>query len=198
MTIFISLAYPLHSETMTMPILPRYFFICLLLFSSSTIAQQWYHVEIILFENLTHITPESAPDKTIPDADLLPQMTSHTIRPTSERRLMPEYQRLQQSVDYQVHYHDAWQQPIEVKDKAQSIAMNSPNIKGRIRLYKGTYLYTQIDLQLLHPDHNEHYPYLTQIQRIRAKQLHYFDHPQIGALMTLVPIDTPDDIAIID
>ena len=46
----------------------------LLPFSSSTIAQQWYHVEIILFENLTHITPESAPDKTIPD-----QTTQRTI-----------------------------------------------------------------------------------------------------------------------
>ncbi len=159
-------------------------------------AEQWYHVEVIAFEQLNASTDEQWPVlNSLPNASLTPSMATQIIQPAKTNTLNNSAQRLRQSSQYRVHYHRAWQQPIKTKRSAKSIKLSSPDsrINGSLRLYKGTYLYASVNLVL--NNSSVHTPNLVESRRVRSKKLHFFDHPRIGFLLQLTPIPTPDIIA---
>lgn len=179
--------------------------------SLSAHAQQWYHVELVVFEQLTTITDEQWPQSDILDtAPLTTQTATTLIQPAVTESLVTAAQRLNRSPRYQVHYHQAWQQPILEKRVAQSVAVQSENtlIDGSVRLYKATYLHAQLDLWLMENQSlanswsdaspegidisTPRNPNLNESRRIRSKKLYFFDHPKLGALLQLTPIDTPE------
>jgi hypothetical protein len=136
-------------------------------------------------------------------------MSNSDIQPASAESLAGVVQRLQNSSAYRVHYHKAWQQPLLDKGSAKSVNILSEDqlVEGVLRLYKLTYLHADIDLWF---KENSDYvsswadagaegmdlqgpsnPHLKQIRRIRSGDLIYFDHPRIGAILELTPVDTP-------
>ncbi|RKZ82119.1 MAG: hypothetical protein DRQ39_11120, partial [Gammaproteobacteria bacterium] len=202
---------------------------CLLLLSFQLHAEQWYHVELIVFEQLDTITDEqwpemtefstselsadteislSQPDTTEPlinsETELLPDMETSLIQPATTDSLNNAALRLSQSSRYQVHYHNAWQQPIMTKHNEKTVIINSDNdlIKGNIRLYKETYLHAALDLWLIQNTEVQinswsdfspegevvevpRNPHLEESRRVRTKKLYFFDHPKMGALLQL-------------
>jgi len=185
----------------------------LLAFSINSHAQQWYHVELIVFEQIDTITDEQWPEMIdIEPVELNHQTASQIIQPAENESLLSYESRLNRSPRYQVHYHQAWQQPIMTKRHAQAVAVNSENelIEGSIRLYKSTYLHAALDLWLkenmipvtswsdVSPDGDiidvARNPNLKESRRIRSKKLYFFDHPKLGAILQLTPIDTPVDV----
>lgn len=185
----------------------------LLLSSVPSYAQQWYHVEVIVFEQLTAITDEQWPVMSaIPSSPLTPDMANAVIQPITKQTLTESAKRINNSSRYRLHYHNAWQQPILTKSNAQAVEVINPEktIEGSIRLYKGTYLYSTIDIWLnknlpLNPTWSDsepmsfesetRNPHLLESRRVRSKKLHFFDHPKLGVLLQLTPVDTPDVIA---
>jgi len=182
----------------------------LLALSFQTQAQQWYHVELVVFEQLNTITDEQWPQSDIQEmVPLSTEMATPLIQPAVNESLVSAVQRLNRSSRYRVHYHQAWQQPILEKRLAQAVAVQSENelIDGSIRLYKATYLHAQLDLWLMQnaglinawsdasPEGIDisapRNPNLKESRRIRSKKLYFFDHPKLGALIQLTPIDTP-------
>jgi len=183
----------------------------LLALSFQTHAEQWYHVELVVFEQLNTVTdeewPQTEPLETVP---LTSGMATPLIQPAENESLVNAAQRLDRSSRYQVHFHEAWQQPILEKRLAQAVAVQSENelIDGNIRLYKETYLHAQLDLWLMQnaglinawsdasPEgidiSSPRNPNLKESRRIRSKKLYFFDHPKLGALVQLTPIDTPE------
>ena len=183
----------------------------LLALSFQTHAEQWYHVELVVFEQLNTVTdeewPQTEPLETVP---LTSGMATPLIQPAENESLVNAAQRLDRSSRYQVHFHEAWQQPILEKRLAQAVAVQSENelIDGNIRLYKETYLHAQLDLWLMQnaglanawsdasPEGIDisapRNPNLKESRRIRSKKLYFFDHPKLGALVQLTPIDTPE------
>ena len=182
----------------------------LLFISIPAQADQWYHVELIVFEQLSTVTDEQWPQ--MPEqkvAPLTPQTVSKHIQPAKNETLLNSVARLNRSARYQVHYHSAWQQPIMIKRSAEAINIHSDNelIQGSIRLYKSTYLHAALDLWLIQntvhvnswsdisPDgvdiNAPRNPNLKESRRVRSKKLYFFDHPKMGALLKLTPIDTP-------
>lgn len=175
-------------------------------------AQQWYQVEVIVFEQLTAISDEQWPVmSSIPSAPLDPDMATDVIQPGVKQALVDSAKRLANSSRYRLHYHQAWQQPILTKRHAQAVEIINPNnsVEGNIRLYKGTYLYSKVDIWLNKNqpvqtswsdtdyqaiDSAPRNPHLLEARRVRSKKLHYFDHPKIGVLLQLTPIETPDVI----
>jgi hypothetical protein len=174
-------------------------------------AQQWYHVELIVFEHLSSITDEQWPQKQPTDLELLtPDMATAIIQPAKNENLLSSAQRLNRSPNYQLHYHQAWQQPILNKRQAKAIAVTSENtlIDGNIRLYRSTYVHAELDLWLMQqaellnswsdasPEGVDitapRNPNLNESRRINSKKLYYFDHPKLGALLELTPIETPE------
>ena len=171
-------------------------FVGLMALSQATSAEQWYHVELIVFEQLDSVSDELAPIARVPNTTYTPNSTDDMIQPAANSTLLDSAAKLRNSRRYQVHYHQSWKQPVKTKANAKSIAINSNLVDGRVRLHKGTYLYATIDLQLdraLRQDDwsdtgGERKPYLKETLRVRSGKLHFFDHPNIVALLKLTPI----------
>lgn len=176
-------------------------------------AQQWYHVELIVFEQLNTYTDEKWPAMAdVATAPLNPDIPNNHIQPASNNSLLDTAASLNRSTNYQVHYHKSWLQDIMLKHSAEAINVQSSNgiINGSIKLYKATHLHATLDLWLVQnevrsnswtdlPPEDEildvaRDPNLVESRRIRSKKLYFFDHPKMGALLQLTPIDTPDII----
>ncbi|PHS68527.1 MAG: hypothetical protein COB23_09160 [Methylophaga sp.] len=184
--------------------------LCLLLLSFQSHAEQWYHVELIVFEQLDTITDEQWPPMGAQQAAaLLPTMATSQIQPASIASLTHTVGRLNRSARYRVHYHQAWQQPMFSKRRAKAVDIHSEDnlIAGSIRLYKSTYLHAELDLWLQEntglinswsdtsPDGIDidlpRNPNLVESRRVRSKKIYFFDHPKMGAILQLTPVSTP-------
>ena len=174
----------------------------ILLFSPLSTAEQLYHVEVIVFEPLNTVTDEQAPVASVPKGSFLPGAANELFQPSKNSTLLDSARKLKRSPFYQVHYHQSWQQVIKIKSQAKSLTIKSDNqmVQGRIRLHKGTYLYASLDLQLNRVSRQNNSwseiggvrkPYLKEARRVRSKKLHFFDHPNIGVLLKLTPIESP-------
>ncbi len=179
----------------------------LLLFFSLNLSADdlpWYHVEIIVFEQLTSTTDErwsAGAAYKVPSSILTPQSKTLLIRPSEELALRATTSRLQRSSAYRVHYHDAWQQAAIIKRDAKAVKVSSDNglVNGYIKLYRSTYLHVTIDLWLkqnlsvMDNDDNNgmSYPNLNESRRIKKETLHFFDHPKMGVLLKIMPVALP-------
>lgn len=186
----------LHNENSSFILLKALCLLGLLSFSQISFAEQWYHVELVVFEQLDSVSDEQAPVARVPNASLDPNTTNDMMQPAANKTLTGSASRLKKSPRYQVHYHQSWKQPIKTKANAKSIAINNSLINGRVRLHKGTYLYATVDLQLDRVTQTDDWSevggqrrhYLKETRRVRRDKLHFFDHPHLGALLKLTPI----------
>jgi hypothetical protein len=185
--------------------------VSLLLISIQAHAEQWYHVELVVFEQLNTVTDEQWPiDASSDTPRLSPNSATSKIQPAQTDTLKSEVNSLNRSSKYRVLYYDAWQQSMLTKRRASPIAITSTDglINGSIKLYKQTYLHAALDIWLKEnqsqlnnwsdasPDgiavNNVRNPHLDQTRRIRSKKVFYFDHPKLGALLEITPITMPD------
>ena len=186
----------LHNENSSFILLKALCLLGLLSFSQISFAEQWYHVELVVFEQLDSVSDEQAPVACVPSALFDPNSTNDMIQPAANKTLTGSASRLKKSPRYQVHYHQSWEQPIKTKANAKSIAINNSLINGRVRLHKGTYLFATVDLQLDRVTQTDDWSevggqrrhYLKETRRVRRDKLHFFDHPHLGALLSLTPI----------
>ena len=186
----------LHNENSSFILLKALCLLGLLSFSKISFAEQWYHVELVVFEQLDSVSDEQAPVACVPSALFDPNTTNDMIQPAANKTLTGSASRLKKSPRYQVHYHQSWEQPIKTKANAKSIAINNSLINGRVRLHKGTYLFATVDLQLDRVTQTDDWSevggqlrhYLKETRRVRRDKLHFFDHPHLGALLSLTPI----------
>lgn len=185
-----------HTSSPFFLLLKVFSLLCFLTVSHATFAEQWYHVELIVFEQLDTASDELSPTARIPNATFTPTSTNDVIQPAANSTLTDSVAKLKKSSRYHVHYHQSWKQPIKTKSNAKSVGIRSNLIEGRVRLHKGTYLYATVDLQLNRPTQSNDWsdtggvrkPYLQESRRVRSGQLQFFDHPNIGALLKLTPI----------
>ena len=127
--------------------------------------------------------------------------------------MVAERIRLEKSGQYQILHHAAWQQPVLSPDEVHPVRLtngktlaqaspSTPAMDGSLRLSKEQFL--QLDLELLY-----HYPALTpdenpaasdglllQVNRkLRSGDLNYLDHPVIGVLAQVTPVEE-DSLAV--
>ncbi len=179
------------------------FFVALMSFGAAAQAQQWYHVELIVFEVLNPSDNEQSPVFTLQDpAPLKVGMSNKVIQPAGDKNLTDISQRLRNSAGYRVISHQTWQQAVGSRSRAQAVAIDSDRVQGQVRFHIATYLHASLDLWLqdgvrsVESDsyHTLHQPRLVELRRIRSKQVHYFDHPRFGAILQLIPVSTPDQV----
>ena len=191
--------------------LVRYIFSFLFLLSNfDAYSKQWYQVEFLVFELNMTITDEQWPRiKHLKEVPLTLNMETAFIQPVTNEILVIESEQLNFSQDYRVHYHESWCQSVSNKLLAEAITVQSNNmiINGSIRLYKENYIHAELDLWLIKDikltniwsgtlPENTHIssiraPNLRESRRIYSNKLYFFDHPKMGALMQLTPINTP-------
>ena len=185
-----------YTTTSFLSLLKALCFMSLLFFVQNSLAEQWYHVELVVFEQLDSVSDEQAPVARVPNASFDPNTTNDMMQPAANKTLTGSASRLKKSPRYQVHYHQSWKQPLKTKANAKSVAINNSLINGSVRLHKGTYLYATVDLQLDRATQTDDWSevggqrkhYLKETRRVRRDKLHFFDHPHLGALLKLTPI----------
>ena len=121
--------------------------------------------------------------------------------------MVAERIRLEKSGQYRILHHAAWQQPVSSPDEALPVRLTNgktlaqasseaPALDGSVRLSREQFL--QLDLELLY-----HYPasapdgdpaasdgLLLQLNRkLRPGDLNYLDHPVIGILAQVTPVE---------
>lgn len=121
--------------------------------------------------------------------------------------MVAERIRLEKSGQYQILHHAAWQQPVASPDEIHPVRLtngksfeqaspDAPAMDGSLRLSREQFL--QLDLELLY-----HYPSATagenpsasdglllQVNRkLRPGDLNYLDHPMIGVLAQVTPVE---------
>lgn len=178
-------------------------FVGLIGFAVGAQAQQWYHVELIVFEVLNPTDNEQSPAFTLQiPAPLRVGMSNKSIQPAANKNLENTAQRLRNSAGYRVISHQTWQQAVGNRNSAQAVAVEADRVQGQVRFHIATYLHASLDLWLkdgvrsVESDtfHTLHQPRLVEMRRIRSRQVHYFDHPRFGAILQLIPVSTPDQV----
>ena len=175
-----------------------------LLISLPAHAQQWYQVELVVFEQLNPASDEAWPVMPPGDAaGVSPQTASKKIQPAKKELLSGVAERLRNSANYRVLSHQSWQQSALSKRASIPVTVDGERLTGQIRVFKSAYLHSELDLWLQDGGRRSagddafqgpRYPNLKESRRLRSKEVHYFDHPRFGAILQLIPINTPDAV----
>lgn len=182
----------------------------MLMLSFNAYAQQWYHVELVVFERFSGANAEHWPTMgKIRNGSVSPQMSNKYIQPAAVDSLAGVSQRLKNSSNYRVHFHKAWQQPMLSKRSAKGVQISSANnlVEGQLKLYRVSYLHADIDLWFKENGAQTNNwssaspegvdmggpknPHLTQIRRVKSNELIYFDHPRLAAILQITPVAAP-------
>jgi len=173
----------------------------------------WYEVEILLF--IRHSDGAGGTEHW-PD-ELEPPDWSGSIRPDryalvpkSERRLGPANYSLKQSRGrLKPVIHRAWRQPVQGPRRARNFYLQSksgtssgnPLLEGVIKTSVNRYLHVDLDFLLRRPaptgDGTGYQPGAEQTyrfkahRRMRSGELHFIDHPLVGALIQINPYQKP-------
>ena len=145
----------------------------------------------------------------------LPDPTAGLVRPATGLDFRSAAQRFNYRQDMQVLWHQAWLETIQDADNAIHHDINvsgeknglQSQVTGTISLYKSRFLHLKPDLRLQqnvqgyadNPDD----PYATERQwipvraahidrsrRMRSDEIHYLDHPLLGIVAKVTPIET--------
>lgn len=103
-------------------------------------------------------------------------------------------------VNQPILYNVQWQQPVYEQKHSLPIYFESSlkhlgtsQVKGLFHLHVSRYLHSKIDLQFL-PNAASTPAELISIQqsrRMRSKEIHYLDHPLVGAIIRIIPVEHP-------
>ncbi len=94
---------------------------------------------------------------------------------------------------YRVLYTAGWQQPSEVYQNAPVVPVGTPDnrILGAVRVYRTSLIFVDIALGLtdLVLDADSPLYFINEKRRVKFKEVHYFDHPKFGVLLTVWPVE---------
>lgn len=135
---------------------------------------------------------------------------SYKFEPSSTFLLASEDGRLQRSNVYRVVFHRAWIQPVPDRDQLRPMLIQirerpdaAPRIEGILGITRGRYLH--LDTRLWYAVDTTStasadpaivegpaYMELREQRRMRSGELHYLDHPKLGVLARVDPIQPPE------
>ncbi|MFT5115294.1 MAG: hypothetical protein ACI8P9_004638 [Parasphingorhabdus sp.] len=193
----------------------------LLLLSQSANATE-YDVEMVIFLNTaSHSTELQSANTEIQsrnerELNRLNEKTGSIVGiPVTIGQLSEVVEKLNNDPDYVVVQHTTWRQDVVSISKSPYVDVSALNIgeesglRGLVRFYQSPLLYVDVFLKYtpfidpLDQQSNtgpedsagsEINPalFLLEKRRVRLKEFHYLDHPQIGAIITVWPIDVEE------
>lgn len=186
----------------------------LFLLSFNVAAENWYRVELIVFENASSTSDGELWNKYpgLPDTGSSVRLTKNKDGNTGLipfQTLVPDlltlsgaYSKLQSSSKYEPLSYIAWQQPSLEAQSAQAVKIAISNsvdeldVLGTLKVRSGTYLYVDLDLaysitpgSLSMGTKSGKLARLTESRRIKLNEIHYFDHPLFGAIVRVVRLN---------
>ncbi len=178
----------------------RLLILCLGIMAASTAQARDYAVEILVFER-TEVSKE-VEEQWNPGSNsqlanleklqsLVDRVDDHPIGAGIAH--LAGHQSKLLSSGYRVLHAARWQQPSEVYQNAPVVPVGTldTRIRGAVRVYRTSLIFVDIALgltdSLLDPD----LPlfFINEKRRVKFKEVHYFDHPRFGALVTVWPVE---------
>ena len=164
--------------------------------AASAEKESTYEVEIVVFENRL---PELIGDEMLArDTESRVKKLEDAVTPeaaVSKSYLHPTISSLlEQDGHFRVLAHQHWQQTIDAKTVAKPVrvmAANPAELEGTIRFFMSRHLH--LDVNLLFRDAaagsgNIVYR-LSEQRKLKSQETHYFDHPRLGVLVRVMPLD---------
>jgi len=195
-----SAGYRLDAETLSQPALPS---------PGSSSANRSVQAQPPVSPTATPTAAERAA-RLVADYQAQLQSRSYKFEPSGTFLLASEDGRLQRSNAYRVVFHRAWIQPVPDRDQLRPMLIQirerpdaAPRIEGILGITRGRYLH--LDARLWYavdttstasadPAIVEQPAYmeLREQRRMRSGELHYLDHPKLGILARVDPIQPPE------
>lgn len=181
----------------------RNFFLLLitLLIAEPTLAVEQYDVELIIFERTSRAAamneswPEDPGQPNTEEATHLTRKGQYASLSNSRRTLVNAAKRMRRASGKPVKLtHMIWRQPAVGKLDAIPVYVSGKTktgvLAGTAKVHVKRYLH--LDLDLLLETTNGPAPGKFRMQahrRMRSKKLHYIDHPIMGALVRITPVE---------
>lgn len=166
-----------------------------ILYSSLTLAQSNYQVDLVLF---AHPQSGDANNSLAMTSPLLPiSQNAITLQPNSSKPygLMPnsksslrdQYYLLSRKSNYRVLGQYSWIQPGANQSSVTlpKINHNGWQIQGTLRVRQNNYYLFDAHLQASSPNNPDAYFTINQDQRLKGGVVYFLDHPQIGMLVKI-------------
>lgn len=169
--------------------------------------QREYRVEVLVLRHLNNEArsfeaPTPPPVPTYSDMEL-PEEQDPTRRlrvrwrgvPWAQLSMKSENSRLRRSRDFRPLLHLAWTQASLAPEKAGWVpvrgqAEDGTRIDGSAKLAVSRYLHLKLELVAEIPDKGRFS--LEQSRRMKSGEIHYFDHPEFGALVRVIREPEPE------
>lgn len=164
--------------------------------AASADKESTYEIEVVVFENRL---PELIGDEMLArDAETRIKKLESAVTPeaaVSEPYLRPTITSLlDQDGHYRVLAHQHWQQTIDARTVAKPVrvlATNPAELEGTIRFFMSRHLH--LDVNLLFRDvtagSGDVVYRLSEQRKLKSQETHYFDHPKLGVLIRVMPLD---------
>lgn len=164
--------------------------------AASADKESTYEIEIVVFENRL---PELTGDEMLArDAEARVKKLESAVTPEAAVNRPYLYPTLTSLLDQDGHYrvlaHQHWQQTIDAKTVARPVrvtAANPAELEGTIRFFMSRHLH--LDVDLLYRDTtpgSDNLVYrLSEQRKLKSQETHYFDHPRLGVLVRVMPLD---------
>jgi len=167
--------------------------------AASADKESTYEIEVVVFENRL---PDLVGDELLAkEADTRILKLEGVATPdaaVSETYLYPAITNLlERDGHYHVLAHQHWQQTIDAKTIAKPVKIvgdNPAELEGIVRFYMSRFLHLDIDL-LYHQaapagaQSGEVVYRLTEQRKVKSQETHYFDHPKLGVLVRVMPVE---------
>ena len=155
-----------------------------------------YEIEIVVFENRL---PDLIGDEMLArGAEARVKKLETAVTPeaaVSEPYLHPTITSLlDRDGHYRVLAHQHWQQTIDAKTVAKPVrvvAANPAEMEGTVRFFMSRHLHLDVDLlfrDITAGSGNVSYR-LSEQRKLKSQETHYFDHPRLGVLVRVMPLD---------
>lgn len=155
-----------------------------------------YEIEIVVFENRL---PDLIGDELLAvEAEARVKKLEAAVTPeaaVSAPYLQPTIASLlDRDGHYRVLAHQHWQQTIDAKTVARPVrvmAANPAELEGTIRFFMSRHLHLDVDLlfrDVAAGSGNLVYR-LSEQRKLKSQETHYFDHPRLGVVVRVMPLD---------
>ncbi len=156
--------------------------ILLFITQTSWADERLLRVEVIVFEQLRNNVTESFNQHATELADA----SRYAKATASKKSLYYEYNKLKKSSLFQPLYYKSWQLVVNSGTISLPIKIESPVLKGWVKLQRGYLLNVISHLEF---DAQDGFIYtLKEKRRVLFDETHYLDHPKFGAIVKVSPL----------
>lgn len=156
-----------------------------------------YDIEVLVFENnQPSLEGGEVWKETLKESGDIEQAAMPEGAPAPDSTLSQAARTLERGGQHRVLVHKHWQQNADIKSDAIPLRLQNANneLDGTLRFYFNRFLYVELNLTLqdLRATGGVKALQLNEHRRVRPQEIHYFDHPRLGALVRVTAVGKPE------